>query len=74
MPLSINGLEPHTIFGLIPPVPNGYNITPNNPKINLTLSGHLVTMILSPNDSGVYTITSPDFNGASISITLTVYG
>ena len=31
-------------------------------------------MILSPGDSGNYTITSPDFNGAGVVIQFTVYG
>ena len=74
VPLTINGLSPQTIPGLVPPAPNGYTITPSNSKINLTSSGDLVTMILSPGDSGTYTITSPNFNGAVIVIRFTVYG
>ena len=74
VPLTINGLSPQTIPGLVPPVPNGYTITPPNPKINLTSSGDLMTMILDYSDAGTYTITSPDFNGASVVITLTVQG
>ena len=31
-------------------------------------------MILDYSDAGTYTITSPDFNGASVIITLTVQG
>ena len=74
VPLTINGLSPQTIPGLVPAVPNGYTITPSNPKINLTSSGDLMTMILDYSDAGTYTITSPDFNAASVVITLTVQG
>ena len=70
VPLTIDGSSPQTIHGLVPPVPNGYTITPPNPNITITTSGHLITMILNPGDSGTYTITSPDFNGASVVITL----
>ena len=72
--MTINGLSPQTISGLVPIAPNGYTITPPNPKINLTSSGDLKTMILDYNDAGTYTIISPDFNGASVIITLTVQG
>ena len=72
VPLAINGLFPQTIFALIPSASNGNVITPFNSKINLTLSGHLITMVLGPCDSGNYTITSPDFNGAYVMLTLTV--
>ena len=64
VPLAINGLFPQTISGLVPSAPNGYIITPSNSKINLSLSGDLITMVLGPVDSGTYIITSPDFNGA----------
>ena len=74
VPLNINGLSPNTIHGLVPSAPNGYNITPPNSKINLTLSGDLITTILDYSDAGTYTITSPDFNGANVIITLTVQG
>ena len=74
VPLAINGLVSQTISGFVPSAPNGYIITPLNSKINLTLSGDLITMVLSPVDSGTYNITSPDFNGAIIVLTLTVYG
>ena len=74
VPLTINGLSPQTIPGLVPAVPNGYTITPPNPKINLTSSGDLMTMILDYSDAGTYTITSSDFKGASVVITLTVQG
>ena len=74
VPLTINGLSPQTISGLVPVAPNGYSITPSNPKITLTSSGDLITMILDYSDAGTYTITSPDFNGASVIITLTVQG
>ena len=73
VPVAINGLTPQTISGLVPVAPNGYTITPSNPKINLTSSGDLKTIKLSPGDSGTYTITSPDFNGTII-IELTVFG
>ena len=72
--LAINGLVPQTISGFVPSAPNGYSIIPSNSKINLTLSGDLITMVLSPVDSGTYNITSNDFNGAIIVLTLTVYG
>ena len=72
--LAINGLVPQTISGFVPSASNGYVIIPFNSKINLTLSGDLITMVLSPDDSGTYNITSPDFNGAIIVLTLTVYG
>ena len=42
--------------------------------MQLTQSGNLLTMILDYSDAGTYTITSPDFNGASVVITLTVQG
>ena len=74
VPVTINGLSPQTVSGLVPAAPNGSTITPPNPKINLTLSGDLMTMILDYSDAGTYTITSPDFNGASVVITLTVQG
>ena len=74
VPLTINGLVPQTISGLVPSAPNGYVIIPFNFKINLTLSGDLITIVLSPVDSGTYTITSPDFNGARIVLILTVHG
>ena len=74
VPLTINGLSPQTISGLVPVAPNGYNIIPPNPKISLTSSGNLVTTILDYSDAGNYTITSPDFNGANVVITLIVQG
>ena len=74
VPLAINGLVPQTISGFVPSAPNGYSIIPFNSKINLTLSGDLITMVLSPVDSGTYNITSLDFNGAIVVLTLTVYG
>ena len=74
VPVTINGLSPHTVSALVPAAPNGSTITPPNPKINLTSSGDLMTMILDYSDAGTYTITSPDFNGASVVITLTVQG
>ena len=74
VPLEINGLVPQTISGFVPSASNGYSIIPFNSKINLALSGDLITMVLSPVDSGIYNITSLDFNGAIIVLTLTVYG
>ena len=74
VPLTINGLSPQTISGLVPIAPNGYSITPPNSKIELTSSGDLITTILDYSDAGTYTITSPDFNGANVMITLTVQG
>ena len=73
VPLPVNGSTRQTISSLVPVAPNGYNIIPPNPKIILTSSGDLMTMILSPCDSGTYTITSPDFNGTII-IELIVFG
>ena len=40
--LTINGLVPQTIFGLVTSASNGYVIIPFNFKINLTLSGDLI--------------------------------
>ena len=74
VPLAINGLIPQTISGLVPVAPSGYTITPPNSKISLTSSGDLKITILSPGDSGTFTITSPDFDGANVVITLSVYG
>ena len=74
VPLTINGLVPQTISGLVPIALNGYVIIPFNSKINVTLSGDLIIMVLSPVDSKTYNITSPDFNGAMIVLSLTVYG
>ena len=72
--LTISELFPQTIFSLVPSVPNGYTIAPANPRMNLTSSGDLITKLLVSIDSGTYTMTSPDFNGARNVLILTVHG
>ena len=72
--LAINGASKQNVTNFAPVVTNGYSISPNNSKIRLTNSGHLITDVLDPQDSGTYTFTSPDHGGASVSINVTVYG
>ena len=74
VPITINGLSPQSTPGLVPASPNGYNITPHNFKFDLDTSGSLITAVLDYSDAGNYTITSSDFNGASVIITLIVQG
>ena len=71
---SINGLQSNNISNFAPAVPNGYTISPNNPRIRLTNSGHLITDVLDPQDSGTYTFSSTNLGGATLTINITVYG
>ena len=70
----IDGASPGTISNFVPSVSQGYTVTPNNPNINVTSSGDLITNTLYPNDSGIYTISSPDHGGATIVITISIRG
>ena len=73
--LSINGVHGmQNISNFAPPVSSGYTISPNNSRIILTDSGDLIIDPLSPQDTGTYTFTSTDLEGATLSITVEVYG
>ena len=72
--LSINGVEIQNMSNFAPPVSSGYTISPNNSRIILTDSGDLITGPLSPQDTGTYTFTSTDLGGATLTITVNVYG
>ena len=62
------------ISNFAPPVSSGYTISPNNSRIILTDSGDLIIDPLSPQDTGTYTFISTDLEGATLSITVDVYG
>ena len=62
------------ITDFAPDVSNEYTVSPMNPRITLTSSGHLITTNLSSNDSGTYTFTSPDHGGATLVIEISVLG
>ena len=49
-------------------------MSPNNSRIRLTSSGHLITDVLDQKDSGTYTFSSTDLGGATLTINITVYG
>ena len=72
--LSINGVGMQNISNFAPPVSSGYTISPNNSRIILTDSGDLIIDPLSPQDTGTYTFTSTDLGGATLIITVDVYG
>ena len=62
------------ISNFAPPVSSGYTISPNNSRIILTDSGDLIIDPLSPQDTGTYTFRSTDHGGATLTITVDVYG
>ena len=71
--LTIGG-RASIVSNFAPAVPNGYTISPNNPGIRLTSSGHLITDVLDPQDSGTYTFSSSDLGGATLTISIIVVG
>ena len=72
--LAIVGSMPQLISNFAPPVSSGYIVSPSNPRITLTNSGDLNVSSLGPEDTGIYTLASPDHQGASIVIELSVLG
>ena len=72
--LAIVGSMPQLIFNFAPSVSSGYIVSPSNPRITLTNSGDLNVSSLGPEDTGIYTLASPDHQGASIVIELSVLG
>lgn len=71
VPLNISGLAPKNTT-IAPYSPSGYTCTPANPNIQLLPSGVLLTKPSHVNETGTYSCTSPDINGASIVFDLTV--
>ena len=74
VPININESTPQTITNFVPSVSSPYVVMPNNPRINVTSSGDLIISGLSPDDTGIYTISSPDHGGATITITVALNG
>ena len=72
--LAIVGSMPRLISNFAPSVSSGYIVSPSNPRITLTNSGDLNVSSLGPEDTGIYTLASPDHQGASIVIELSVLG
>ena len=72
--LAIVGSMPQLISNFAPPVSSGYIVSSSNPRITLTNSGDLNISSLGPEDTGIYTLASPDHQGASIVIELSVLG
>ena len=75
--LSVIGSRPRTFPKFVPPITTGhpYVISPNN--LNLLVmgqSGNLVISGLGYLDAGIYTIATPDHQGASITIEVIVLG
>ena len=72
--LAIVGSVPQLISNFAPPVSSGYIVSPTNPRIMLTNSGDFNISSLGPEDTGIYILASPDHQGASIVIELSVLG
>ena len=75
--MSVIGSRPYTIPKFVPPITTGhtYVISPNN--LNLLVkgqSGNLEITGLGYLDAGIYTITTPDHQGASVTIEVIVLG